>query len=146
MLRYMDSDVDQHSRDIWGFKMLHFRNDRDLGEDFVFSIVLGIMLVIVNTLLIVGVHKEKKILVSAWLVAYVFFFALSVLSLCYSFFQYIVNPYDQVGAVMSIGLILYFLLVVRSYRHNLADGHNRQQNAANVYYTENSNIKRMPLA
>jgi len=46
---------------------------------------------------------------------------------------------------MSPGLNLYFLLVVRSYRYSLEDEYNRRQNAANVYVSEQSNIKRMPL-
>jgi len=103
------------------------------------------MQTILNILLLVGVNKEKKTLVSVWLAAYVAIFVLSVLSLLLSFFQIFPNPYYQVGAVIGIGLILYFLLVVRSYHHSLLDGHNRQQNAADVYDTQNSNIKRMPL-
>jgi hypothetical protein len=47
---------------------------------------------------------------------------------------------------MSPGLNLYFLLVIRSYHHSLEAGYNRRQNAANVLVTENTNIKRMPLA
>jgi flagellar basal body-associated protein FliL len=113
---------------------------------FVSGIVGGILLTILNTLLLVGVHKEKKSLVSIWLVAYVVVFVLNVLLLVFSFFQFYANPYSQVGVVISIGLIMYFLLVVRSYHQSLADGHSRQQNAANVYHTENSNIKRIPLA
>ena len=47
--------------------------------------------------------------------------------------------------LMSSGLNLYFLLVVRSYHQSLAAGHDRKQYAADLYDTENTNIKRMPL-
>jgi CDP-diglyceride synthetase len=137
---------DHRRRIIWTYKMLHLRRDRDMKVAFASGIVGGIVLTILNTLLLVGIHKEKKHLVRIWLWAYFVFIVLSVLSLCFNFFQFFANPYRQVGAVISIGLTLYFLLVVRSYHQSLADGRSRQHNAANVYHTENSNIKRMPLA
>jgi len=110
------------------------------------GIVVGIIQTILNTLLLVGIQKEKKAFVNVWLSAYVVIFMLTVLSLVFSFFQFIYNPYYQVAAVINIGLLLYFLLVIRSYLHSLAGGCNPQQNAGYVYDTHSSNIKRMPLA
>jgi type III secretory pathway component EscS len=146
MLGYLNSGMDHHGQPLGMYNMLLLKSEEGLRVAYVFGIVAGILQAILNTLLLFGVHKENKILVSIWLAAYFVIFVQSVLLLVVSFFQYLPNPYYQVGAVIDIGLTMYFLLVVRSYRHSLADGHNRQQNAANLYYTENSNIKRMPLA
>jgi hypothetical protein len=146
MLGYLNSGVDHPGQPIGIYSMLDLKTEEGLRVAYVFGIVAGILLAILNTLLLFGVHKEKKIFISIWLAAYFVIFVLSVLVLVGSFFQLYPNRYYQVRAVIDIGLTMYFLLVVRSYLHSLADGHNRQQNAANVYYTENSNIKRMPLA
>jgi hypothetical protein len=46
---------------------------------------------------------------------------------------------------MSPVLYIYFLLVVRSYHHNMPDGHQRQLNAAMMFGGEETNIKPMRL-
>jgi len=125
--------------------MLFVRNDRELRVALISGIIGGTVQLILNILLLVGVNKEKRNFVIIWLMAYVVIFGLSLLALVISFFQFPTNPFYQVAALINIGLNLYFLLVVRSYRYSLEDEYNRRQNAANVYVSEQSNIKRMPL-
>lgn len=146
MLGNMDNGVDHYGRTAWGYDVLPFNNGREMSTILIYGIVGGIMQIILNSLLLVGVNKENKPLVSIWLGSYAVICGLGILSLVFSFYQYHINPNYQVGVLISIGLTMYFLLVVRSYLYSLADGHNRQQNSADVYNIENSNIKRMPLA
>lgn len=145
LLCYISTDVPDGDHTYVGYDMLRVRNDPELKVALISGIVGGTVQSILNAVLLIGAYKEKKNVLIIWLVANTVIFGLSVLSFLISFFQFPVNPLFQVAAAFSIGLNLYFLLVVWSYHQSLAAGHDRKQYDANLYVTDNTVIKRMPL-
>jgi hypothetical protein len=55
------------------------------------------------------------------------------------------NLFRLCGILLSPGMNLYFLLIVRSYHHSLAAGYDKRKNAAYVFEKENTSIKPKPL-
>jgi len=145
LLYSVSTDEDHHRDVVMENDLVLVKHNRELRMPLISGIIGGTIQMILNILLLVGVNKEKINLVIIWIMAYVVIFGLILMALVISFFQFPTSPFFQVVAVINIGLTLYFLLVVRSYHHSLADGYNKRENAANVYVSEQSNIKRMPL-
>lgn len=100
---------------------------------------------VLNSVLLLGVNKERRSLVLTWLVSYTIITGLCVLTFVTSFFQYPAEPVYQTLIFINIVLYVYFLLVVRSYHRSLPVGHHGQHNVTMVFGSEETNIKPVPL-
>lgn len=92
---------------------------------------------VLNSLLLLGVSKERRSLLLTWLVSYTILLGLCILGFVIGFFRVPFSPVYQIAVFVNIVLYTYFLLVVRSYRFTLPDG----QHAAMLIGGEETNIK-----
>ncbi|KAL0829052.1 hypothetical protein ABMA28_003918 [Loxostege sticticalis] len=90
----------------------------------VFVIIL-ILFLAFNIVFLVGVHKDKRGHVKAYLIFHVIFLILYTISFLASFASPPINGGDVASKLLAIVLSIYFLLVIRSYYYKMADS-NRQ--------------------
>ncbi|KAJ9581226.1 hypothetical protein L9F63_023593 [Diploptera punctata] len=112
----------------------------DIVVTLVTTVIGGLIQVILNIVLLVGVKKESTCLVLVWLVSNIVLLVISFLMLIMSFFQSPTLPQYQVATVLTIALMLYFLLVVKSFYHTIQSTNMKEVNMA--YDIENENKKR----
>jgi len=141
----LQSTTDLYDTENCNIKRMPLENPIHLTAYLMSGIVSGAVQSILNALLLIGVFQKKRIFVTVWLVAHVVICGLGLLLFVNSFFQYATDRTLQVGLGISIGLHLYFLLVVWSFHKSPEAGYNTQRNAAYVDDNENYNIKRMSL-